>query len=184
MDEANLSTLAGGFFAVGAVKLVYHGAIRSALILACIAILLDHLDGYVARMMHKYRTPRVMAFGARMDCFVDMISKAFFPTMLVLSYCEPAWHDCLAPVICLSMVVRYSDENEYGTIKGLSMDYFILAVANVYLTWGVAGVVMWTPWLVLGMYPLTVVPWRVPAMPKRVFVGLMSFTLLRLIMVW
>ena len=133
-DLANAATLIGLLVACAALVLVIDGSFDRALALALTAILIDHVDGALARRDRR-RSEAMRTFGAHLDCYADFVTKGIFPSLLLLTSTEfdPAYFPVAALHICV-IAVRYSYEFVPGVPPaGLSPDYNIVVLAGFFL---------------------------------------------------
>lgn len=140
VDAPNLATLSGLAAGFGALGLAVQERFGPALCLALLAILIDQLDGRLARNRPE-RSPAVRAFGAHLDCYVDFVSKGVFPALMLVILGDFAWWNWLVGGLHLAAIaVRYSYEFvPSAPRRGLSPDYSILVFGLLYLAspgWG------------------------------------------------
>ncbi len=127
VDVANLITLGGlviAFFACWAVLL---GRPSLALALAALAVVIDNVDGWMARRAVG-RNPALEHFGAHLDCYADYISKGIFPVLFLVTVTDLQVVSVpVALIYLMAIAVRYSYEfvPERAHI-GLSPDYMIV----------------------------------------------------------
>ncbi len=140
LDAPNLVTLGGLAAGLGALGLVVQERFGPALCLALGAILIDHLDGRLARNRPE-RSPALHTFGAHLDCYADFVSKGVFPALMLLTlgaFSPVFW--LIAGTHLTVIAIRYSYEFVPGAPRrGLSPDYSILAFSLLYLAsprWG------------------------------------------------
>jgi len=176
-DVPNLVTLLGLLLGFGALIEATRDRLGTALALALIAILVDNLDGALARR-DSGRTPIMRSFGAHLDCFADFVSKGLFPPLLLIAVLGDG---VVAPIIggvyLLAIALRYSWE--LGTdwpARGLSPDYAIAVFAAIHLARGILGSALgW--WLAASMLVLAVLalaPFRVPKLGGWALRGFMA----------
>ena len=80
VDAANLITLGGLAISLFACWAVLSGRPSLALALAALAVVIDNVDGWMARRTVG-RNPAFEPFGAHLDCYADYISKGIFPVL-------------------------------------------------------------------------------------------------------
>jgi len=80
VDAANLITLGGLAISLFACWAVLSGRPSLALALAALAVVIDNVDGWVARRTVG-RNPALEPFGAHFDCYADYLSKGIFPVL-------------------------------------------------------------------------------------------------------
>ena len=83
-DPANLITLGGLALAFFACWAVLSGQPALALALAALAIVIDNVDGWVARRTVG-RSAAMGHFGAHLDCYADYVTKGFFPILYLFT---------------------------------------------------------------------------------------------------
>ena len=179
LDLANLITMGGLALAVLACWLVLSGRPSLALALAASAIVMDYLDGWVARRTVG-RNPAFGHFGAHLDCFADYINKGVFPVLLLMSATD--FHATSLPVALIylmAIAVRYSYEfvPEHAHI-GLSPDYVIVFLCLLQLA---ALGSAFVPTLMAGLVvfaALAVAPFPSPKFKGRAVIGFCLFLLL------
>ena len=126
VDTANLITLGGlaiSFFACWAVLL---GRPSLALALAALAVVIDNVDGWMARRTVR-RNPALERFGAHFDCYADFIGKGIFPVLYLLTATDLQVVSIpVALIYLVAIAVRYSYEFVPDRDHiGLSPDYMI-----------------------------------------------------------
>ncbi|WIM93119.1 CDP-alcohol phosphatidyltransferase family protein [Actinoplanes oblitus] len=82
LDAANVVTLANGAVGGLALWLALAGRAGACLGLLFLAVVLDHVDGYVARRFLEPGTAR-RAFGARADSLADLLNFGAVPTAVI-----------------------------------------------------------------------------------------------------
>ncbi|RSM71797.1 hypothetical protein DMB66_07165 [Actinoplanes sp. ATCC 53533] len=82
LDSANAVTLLNGAVGGLALWLALEGQAGACLALLFAAVVLDHLDGYLARRFLEPGTAR-RAFGARADSLADLLNFGAVPTVLI-----------------------------------------------------------------------------------------------------
>ncbi len=127
VDVANLITLGGlalAFFACWAVLL---GQPSLAMALAVLAVVIDNLDGWVARRAVG-RNPALEHFGRHLDCYADYITKGIFPVLYLLIATDLQVASVpVALIYLMAIAVRYSYEFVPDRAHiGLSPDYLIM----------------------------------------------------------
>ena len=126
VDAANLITLSGlaiSFFACWA---VLSGRPSLALALAALAVVIDNVDGWVARRTVG-RNPALEHFGGHFDCYADYLSKGILPVLYLLTATDLQVVSIpLALTYLMAIAVRYSYEFVPDRDHiGLSPDYMI-----------------------------------------------------------
>ena len=124
VDAANLITLGGlaiSLFACWAILLE-----RPSLALAALAVVIDNVDGWVARRTVG-RNPALEHFGEHFDCYADYLSKGIFPVLYLLTATDLQVVSIpLALTYLMAIAVRYSYEFVPDRDHiGLSPDYII-----------------------------------------------------------
>jgi len=127
VDAANLITLGGlaiSFFACWAVLL---GRPSLAMALVALAIVIDNVDGWMARRTVG-RNLALKHFGAHFDCYADYISKGIFPILYLLTATDLQVVSIpVALIYLVAIAVRYSYEFVPNRAHiGLSPDYMIV----------------------------------------------------------
>jgi phosphatidylserine synthase len=94
--------------------------------LAASAIVIDNVDGWVARRAVG-RKPAFQHFGAHLDCFADYICKGVFPVLYLLTATDLQVVSIpVALIYLMTIAVRYSYEFVPDRAHiGLSPDYSI-----------------------------------------------------------
>ncbi len=126
VDVANLVTLGGlalAFFACWAVLL---GQSSLAMALAALAVVIDNVDGWMARRTVG-RNPALENFVRHLDCYADYISKGIFPVLYLLTATDLQVVSIpVALIYLMAIAVRYSYEFVPDRDHiGLSPDYLI-----------------------------------------------------------
>ncbi|MEE8352587.1 MAG: CDP-alcohol phosphatidyltransferase family protein [Rhodospirillales bacterium] len=134
VDAANLITLGNlaiSFFACWAVLL---GRPSLAMALAALAVVIDNVDGWMARRTVG-RNPALEHFGGHLDCYADYISKGIFPVLYLLTTTDLHVVSIPAALIYLmAIAVRYSYEFVPNRDHiGLSPDYMIAFLCLLHL---------------------------------------------------
>ena len=134
IDAANLITLASLAFSFYACWSVLTGQPALAAALVAMAIVIDNVDGWVARRTVG-RNPNFEHFGSHLDCYSDFISKGMFPVLYLLTATD--MQVAFLPVALIYLVaitVRYSYEFIPDCPQiGLSPDYVIVFVCLLQL---------------------------------------------------
>ena len=125
-DLANLVTLGGLALAFFACWAVFLGRPSLALALAAMSVVIDNVDGWIARRAVG-RNPNLEYFGAHLDCYSDFICKGIFPALYLLTATDLQLLSITAALIYLmAIAVRYSYEFVPDRAHiGLSPDYMI-----------------------------------------------------------
>ena len=125
-DLANLVTLGGLALAFFACWAVLSGRPSLALALAGVTVVIDNIDGWIARRAVG-RHPNLESFGAHLDCYSDFICKGIFPALYLLTATDLQLLSIPAALIYLmAIAVRYSYEFVPDRAHiGLSPDYMI-----------------------------------------------------------
>ena len=126
-DVANLITLGGlviAFFACWAVLL---GRPSLALALAALAVVIDNVDGWMARRAVG-RNPTLEHFGRHFDSFSDYLNKGIFPVLYLLTATDLQVASIpVALIYLMAIAIRYSYEFVPDRAYiGLSPDYMIV----------------------------------------------------------
>ena len=126
VDVANLITLGGlalAFFACWAVLL---GQPSLAMALAALAVVIDNMDGWIARRAVG-RNSALEHFGRHLDCYADYVAKGIFPVLYILIATDfQVLSVPVALIYLMAIAVRYSYEFVPDAAHiGLSPDYLI-----------------------------------------------------------
>ncbi|MBL3525244.1 CDP-alcohol phosphatidyltransferase family protein [Serratia plymuthica] len=171
IDGANLVTATNVLAGIVALMLVLAHRAEWAILLVFIAILLDHLDGYLARRFYAHQQEK-RAFGKQFDTLADMLN--FNVVTAVLLFQQFAYTPLLTGVISASIVlfgcVRLShftlqtgsgDESAYG----LQTPYAAFIIINMlllntagYLPGGLVLLIT----AIISILQITCVPIRMP----------------------
>ncbi|WP_312413807.1 CDP-alcohol phosphatidyltransferase family protein [Pseudescherichia sp.] len=109
LDGANMVTLLNLAIAALALMLTFHSATLLPVLLVFIAILLDHLDGYLARRFYAHdRLKR--GFGKQLDTLADLVNFNVVTAMLVFTQCAgyPVFAGIVAALLVMCGAVRLS----------------------------------------------------------------------------
>ncbi|MFB4361299.1 CDP-alcohol phosphatidyltransferase family protein [Pantoea sp. BS_8] len=87
MDGANLVTMLNLLIAALALILIFSGQRFLPLLLVFAAILLDHLDGYLARRFYAHDNLK-RGFGKQLDTLADLVNFNVVTAMLVFAQCR------------------------------------------------------------------------------------------------
>jgi phosphatidylserine synthase len=180
VDAANLITLGGlviAFFACWAVLL---GRPSLALALAALAVVIDNVDGWMARRAVG-RNPALERFGAHFDCYADYISKGIFPVLFLVTVTDLQVVSIpVALIYLVAIAVRYSYEFVPDRDHiGLSPDYMIAFLCLLQLAAPQMGSAF-IPTLMMslvGFSALAVAPIPSPKLEGRALVGFCLFLL-------
>ncbi len=174
LDWANAVTLTGLLASCAALSFAIRGSFHLALAFALTAVLIDNVDGVLARR-DRLRSEAMRAFGARLDCYADFVSKGVFPSLLLVmsTEFEPVYLPVAALHIC-AIAVRYSYEfvPDFPP-AGVSPDYSIVVFAVFWLGCTALNVFS-APLLailMLIMTALNVSALRVPKLVGRWLIG-------------
>ncbi len=168
-DLPNLITLSGLAISFVALTCTIRGQLALGLALVVLSIVIDHIDGALARR-DPNRSPQMQSFGGHLDCFADYISKGVFPALFLLSvggYSSPLV--AVAILYLAAIAIRYSYEFvPGGQVLGLSPDYLIALLALVYLARDTFGAAL-APVIAVAMLSeagLGIAPIRVPKLQR------------------
>lgn len=109
MDGANWVTTLNLVIAALALMLTFNGQHLLPLVLVFVAILLDHLDGYLARRF--YAADRLKrGFGKQLDTLADLVNFNVVTAMLVFAQCRdyPLFAGVVAALLLVCGAVRLS----------------------------------------------------------------------------
>ncbi len=174
VDAANLVTLGGLALAFFACWAVLSGQPSVAVALAALAVVIDNVDGWLARRAVG-RNPAFEHFGRHLDCYADYITKGIFPALYLLTATDLQIASVLVALIYLmAIAVRYSYEFVPDRAHiGLSPDYMIAFLCLLQLAApriGSAFVATLMASLV-GFAALAVAPFPSPNLKGRAAIG-------------
>ena len=134
IDGANLITLGSLAFSFYACWSILTGQPALAAALVAMAIVIDNVDGWVARRTVG-RNPNFEHFGSHLDCYSDFISKGMFPVLYLLTATDMQVASLpVALIYLVAITVRYSYEFVPDCSQiGLSPDYVIVFVCLLQL---------------------------------------------------
>lgn len=179
-DLANLVTLGGLALAFFACWAVLSGRPSLALALAAMSVVIDNIDGWIARRAVG-RNPNLEHFGAHLDCYSDFICKGIFPALYLLTATDFQLLSIPAALIYLmAIAVRYSYEFVPDRAHiGLSPDYMIgflclLQLAAPHMASAFVPTLMAS---LVGFAALAVAPFPSPKLKGRAVVAFCLFLL-------
>jgi len=180
VDLANLITLGGLSLAFLACWAVLSGWPSLALALAALAVVIDNVDGWVARRAVG-RDPAHEYFGRHLDCYADYVAKGIFPVLYLLIATDiQVLSVPVALIYLMAIAVRYSYEFVPGRAHiGLSPDYMIAFLCLLQLAAPQIGSAF-IPTLMtslVGFAALAVAPFPSPKLQGRAVVGFCFFLL-------
>ncbi len=180
VDLANLVTLGGLAVSFLACWSVLSGRPSVALALAALAVVIDNVDGWIARRAVG-RNPAFEHFGAHLDCYSDYICKGIFPVLYLLSATDfPVVSIPIALIYLMAIAIRYSYEFvPHRAHIGLSPDYMIAFLCLLQLAAPQIGSAF-IPTLMaslVGFAALAVAPFPSPKLKGWVVVGFCLFLL-------
>ena len=179
-DLANLVTLGGLALAFFACWAVLSGRPSMALALSALAVVIDNVDGWLARRAVG-RNPALEHFGRHLDCYADYISKGIFPALYLLTAADLQVVSVpVALIYLMAIAVRYSYEFVPDRAHiGLSPDYLILFLCLLQLAAPQLGSAF-IPTLMaslVGFAALAVAPFPSPKLKGGAVVGFCLFLL-------
>ena len=126
VDAANLITLGNLAISFLACWVVLLGRPSLAMALAALAVVIDNVDGWMARRTVG-RIPALKHFGGHLDCYADYLSKGIFPVLYLLTATDLQVVSIpVAVFYLLAIAVRYGYEFVPDRDHiGLSPDYMI-----------------------------------------------------------
>lgn len=154
----NLFTLAAMFAGFYAIVAAMKGRYENAAIAIFIAVVLDGLDGRIARLMHAQSE-----FGAQLDSLSDMVSFGITPAMVMYTWSlsvlgKPGWLAAFLYAACTALrLARYNIQAKkigsryfqgLATPAAASLVASIVWVCSVY---GVTGESLAIPMLVIAI---------------------------------
>ena len=180
VDLANLVTLGGLAISFFACWSVLSGRPSIALALVAMAVVIDHVDGWIARRA-RGRNPAFKHFGAHLDCFSDYICKAIFPVLYLLTATDlQVMSIPVALIYLMAIAIRYSYEFVPDrALIGLSPDYMIAFLCLLQLAAPHIGSAF-IPTLMaslVGFAALAVAPFHSPKLKGGIVIGFCLFLL-------
>lgn len=180
VDAANLITLFGlalGFLACWS---VLTGQPAVAMALAALAIVIDNVDGWMARRTLN-RNPSFEHFGKHLDCYADFVCKGVFPVLYLLTVSDMQIASLPVALMYLAAIaVRYCYEFVPNRAHiGLSPDYVIAFLCLLQLAAPHMGSAF-TPTLMAslaGFAGLAIAPFPSPKLKGGAIVGFCVFLL-------
>lgn len=182
VDLANLVTLTGLLLAVVAAYCVITQQPKAALIAILWAILVDYLDGPIARRAQG-RAQHLAEFGCSLDYLVDIVSCGVCPALIVLTYGRSyPWLIPVAALLTVATVVRHSYFNVWVPTRyekrGLSLDSNVFALALLFAFEPLLGQTAFA--IALGalgvvLAALNVGSFRLPAAPHYIWLGVATY---------
>lgn len=137
-------TLSGVVLSAFAMALIVHGKLSFALSALYLAVILDALDGILARKFGLERD-----FGRYLDGFVDMLDYLIAPGLFLYVWGFDSWFQCLVILVfVICGIIRLSVFNEIGNIKndqdqlaykGMPVFWSLLILGSLYLLHFIAG---------------------------------------------
>jgi len=175
-----LITLGGlviAFFACWAALL---GRPSLALALAALAVVIDNVDGWMARRAVR-RNPAFEHFGMHFDCYADYLSKGIFPVLYLLTATDLQVVSIpVALIYLVAIAIRYSYEFVPDRAHiGLSPDYVIVFLCLLQLAAPQLGLTFIPILMVslVGFAALAVAPFPSPKLKGRALFGFCLFLL-------
>ncbi len=182
-DAANLLTLTGLAASILAITLAVRGAHAGAAISLVCAVVLDIVDGPVAKRTPG-RTGEQGAFGANLDSLADMVSAGAALGVVILSYGHfRAAYVPVAALLAAATAMRLSYFNVHGldaasgTYTGLPTDLAIISFVALMLLDGPLGPAAFRGVLSAGGVVLAVLmvsPLPIPKLTGRRCVALIT----------
>lgn len=137
-------TLTGVVLTGCALALIIHGKLSFAMSVLYLAMIVDALDGMLAR---KYGLER--DFGRYLDGFVDMLDYLVAPGLFLYVWGFDSWFECLVILgFVIFGIIRLSVFNETGNIKngkdelayqGMPVFWSLLILGSLYLLHFILG---------------------------------------------
>ncbi|MEX3693729.1 CDP-alcohol phosphatidyltransferase family protein [Paraburkholderia sp. BR14263] len=170
VDVPNAITAIGLFLAIGAMHLTVNSHFDVAIGVVIWAVMLDHLDGWVARRM-KNRPREYALVGGDMDSATDMVSAGIVPGLIALQLAHGSTLSLVSSVlIALAACLRLAYFNNFGLTEtgrfyGVPMTYTVpitglfFVIAKFWKSFSVAEVL---PWELIVMAALHVSPYGPP----------------------
>lgn len=134
MDGANLVTTLNLFIAVLALMLTFNGLTFAPLMLVFIAILLDHLDGYLARRFYSHNSLK-RSFGKQLDTLADLVNFNVVTAMLVFAQCRdfPIFAGVTASLLVVCGAIRLSHFTLQGS-AGIEVSFGLQTPYSAFIT--------------------------------------------------
>ncbi len=178
VDVANLITLGGLALAFLACWAVLSGWPSLAMALAALAVVIDNVDGWIARRAVD-RNPAFEHFGRHLDCYADYVAKGIFPVLYLLTATDLQVLSVPVALIYLTAIaVRYSYEFVPDRAHiGLSPDYMIAFLCLLQLAAPQIGLAF-IPTLMMslvGFAALAIAPFPSPKLKGGAVVGFCLF---------
>ncbi|MFP6742095.1 MAG: CDP-alcohol phosphatidyltransferase family protein [Alphaproteobacteria bacterium] len=180
VDAANLVTLGGLALAFFACWAVLSGQPSLAMALAALAVVIDNVDGWIARRAVG-RNPALEHFGRHLDCYADYVTKGIFPVLYLLIATDlQVLSVPVALIYLMAVAIRYSYEFVPDRAHiGLSPDYMIAFLCLLQLAAPQIGSAF-IPALMMslvGFAALAVAPFPSPTLKGSAVVGFCLFLL-------
>ncbi len=180
IDAANLITLGNLAISFLACWVVLLGRPSLAMALAALAVVIDNVDGWMARRTVG-RIPALKHFGGHLDCYSDYLSKGIFPVLYLLTVTDLQVVSIpVALIYLMAIAVRYSYEFVPDRDHiGLSPDYMIAFLCLLQLAAPQLGSAF-IPTLMaslVGFAALAVASFPSPKLKGRALVGFCLFLL-------
>lgn len=182
-DLPNLCSLAGLFSAVLGIYFAILQVFPAAMIALVWSVVLDWLDGRVARGM-KGRTNEQRAFGVQLDSLIDVVSFGVAPAVLLLSVGDfDPWFLPGAFVVLSGGVIRLSYFNVFGLsdgsmYRGLALDNNVIILVCLFafqraMSASLFAVVLYVA--LMGLAVLNVAPLRTPKLDGGWYYALLAY---------
>lgn len=184
-DLPNLCSLAGLASAALAVYFAIVGVFAAAMIALIWAVVLDWLDGRIARGIPD-RTAEQRAFGAQLDSLIDMVSFAVVPAVLLLSVGGFSYWFLPGALVCLAAgAVRLSYFNVFGldegaSYRGMALDNNAILLVALFALQPILGSVTFA-WVLyatlMGLAALNIAPIRTPKLAGNWYYVLLGYAI-------
>lgn len=170
VDVPNAITATGLILTIAALSLILKGSFSIAIVLLMWAVMLDHIDGWVARHSPNRRA-EYSHFGGDLDSLTDFVSAAVAPWLLAMQLTSNSPVAVASGVALLfSAGLRVAYFNNFGLrsdgrFYGVPLTYNVpitglLLMLERYVPAVSAGIVL--PWVLIALAILHVVPFGPP----------------------
>lgn len=152
----NLFTVAALFAGFYAIIASMKGRYEYAAIAILVAVILDGLDGRIARLLHAQSE-----FGAQLDSLSDMVSFGIAPALVMYTWSlavmgKPGWLAAFIYAVCTALrLARYNTQaNNKRYFHGLSTTAaaaFVASIIWVCSTYDITGEAIAVPMIVIAI---------------------------------
>jgi CDP-diacylglycerol--serine O-phosphatidyltransferase len=186
-DRANAITASGLVLTIISLNLIMAQRIDIAIVVLMWAVMLDHIDGWVARRARN-RAPEFGQFGGDLDSLTDFVSAGIAPWLILVKSGAGTLPLLLVSLLLLfSAGLRVAYFNNFGLksdgrFYGVPLTYNVPLVGVVLMIhkfWPGLDLSLVLPWLLGGLAVLHVAPFGPP--PVR-GIGFLIVTLYSLLL--